>query len=171
MRCQPGTTLSSGDRSCPPQPLANRLAPGSRQSRSERRRSDRYSVYWVEQIARRYNVGGADALDDQRHHNQGVAWLLSEEQKQQLEQALQQPPEDGSLIPRLRPRSPRRSTNPCIPNGDGITCVCWTYTPQTPRPRHYKANQGPKATLKNASLPHFYHQRAASGCLGRVMDL
>lgn len=47
-----------------------------------------YSSYWVGQVARRYNQGGPDALGDRRRDNPGGQWLLSPEQREQLQQAL-----------------------------------------------------------------------------------
>lgn len=52
----------------------------------------RYSLYWIGQIVKRYNAGGADALGDRRRHNPGGKWLLSTEQQLELQEALEQPP-------------------------------------------------------------------------------
>lgn len=56
-----------------------------------------YSVIWVRALVRRYNEGGPEALEDQRHHNPGQPRLLCAEQEAELEQRLRTPPEDGGL--------------------------------------------------------------------------
>jgi hypothetical protein len=58
-----------------------------------------YSRGWIQQIARRYNLGGPDALGDRRHANPGARdrALLSAEQREELEAALKEPPPDGEM--------------------------------------------------------------------------
>lgn len=56
-----------------------------------------YSVVWVRSLVRRYNEGGPEALEDQRHHNPGQPRLLSGAQEADLERRLRTPPEDGGL--------------------------------------------------------------------------
>src|ERR1051325_7645119 len=50
-----------------------------------------YSVPWVRQLATRYNAQGPAALGDQRHANPGAQPLLDAAQREQLQQALQEP--------------------------------------------------------------------------------
>src|SRR5215212_7233834 len=56
-----------------------------------------YSRGWIQQIARRYNSGGPDAVGDRRHANPGARdrALLSEKQREELTEALKGPPPDG----------------------------------------------------------------------------
>ncbi|MCU0518928.1 MAG: helix-turn-helix domain-containing protein [Oscillatoria sp. Prado101] len=54
-----------------------------------------YSATWVRKIAGRYNQYGPDGLGDRRHENPGGEPLLSEQQQQELLQALQGPAPDG----------------------------------------------------------------------------
>jgi len=57
-----------------------------------------YSVIWVRTLVRRYNEGGPEALEDQRHHNPGQPRLLSAEQEAELDHLLRSaPPPDGGL--------------------------------------------------------------------------
>jgi transposase len=58
-----------------------------------------YSRGWIQQIARRYNSDGADALGDRRHRNPGATdrALLSAQQREELQEALRRPPEDGGM--------------------------------------------------------------------------
>ncbi|MBD1939355.1 helix-turn-helix domain-containing protein [Microcoleus sp. FACHB-68] len=54
-----------------------------------------YSATWVRKIAGRYNQCGPEGLGDRRHENPGGEPLLSEQQQQQLWEALQGPAPDG----------------------------------------------------------------------------
>ena len=113
-----------------------------------------YSSYWIGQIARRYNEGGPNAMGDQRHQNPGRQWLLSEEQKQQLDQTLQQPPEDGGLWtgPKVAAWIQKQLEKPVHPQRGWDYLRLLDYTPQVPRPRHYKADaQAQEAFKKNAA--------------------
>lgn len=56
-----------------------------------------YTVYWVRELARRYNRQGIEGLGDRRHNNAGGQTLLDEFQTAQLLQAIQEPPPDGGL--------------------------------------------------------------------------
>ena len=47
-----------------------------------------YSVKWIRQLAHRYNVEGAAAVGDQRHHNPGRALSLSKHDQQSLKRLL-----------------------------------------------------------------------------------
>jgi transposase len=113
-----------------------------------------YSSYWVGQIARRYNEGGPDTMGDQRHQNPGGQWLLSEEQKAQLDQALQQPPEDGGLWtgPKVANWIAKKIEKPVHSQRGWDYLRLLDYTPQLPRPRHHKADAEAQADFKkNAS--------------------
>lgn len=58
-----------------------------------------YSRGWIQQLARRYNVGGPEALGDRRHYNPGAREraLLTAEQREELAEALRKPPKDGGM--------------------------------------------------------------------------
>src|SRR5215207_2419189 len=58
-----------------------------------------YSRNWIQQLSRRYNEKGPEALGDQRHENPGGAHraLLDEGQRAQLAELLKVPPEDGGM--------------------------------------------------------------------------
>jgi transposase len=58
-----------------------------------------YSRGWVQQLAKRYNVGGPGALGDRRHQNPGGKQraLLTEDQQRELSAALKEPPSDGGM--------------------------------------------------------------------------
>src|ERR687884_194859 len=58
-----------------------------------------YSRGWIQQLARRYNADGPQALGDRRHLNPGAKEraLLSAEQQRELQEALTNPPPDGGM--------------------------------------------------------------------------
>jgi transposase len=58
-----------------------------------------YSRGWIQQLARRYNASGPEALGDRRHLNPGAKEraLLSADQQEELREALKEPPPDGGM--------------------------------------------------------------------------
>ena len=57
------------------------------------------SARWVQEIVKRYNAGGAEAMRDRRHDHPGAARTLNAEGERALEAALQDRPADGGLEP------------------------------------------------------------------------
>ncbi len=113
-----------------------------------------YSPYWIGQIARRYNADGPDALGDRRQHNPGGHWLLSAEQQADLEHALTQPPDDGGLwnSTKVAAWMTEKTGRTVRPQRGWDYLRLLGYTPQIPRPRHYKADPDAQETFKkNAS--------------------
>jgi transposase len=58
-----------------------------------------YGRGWIQQLSRRYNRGGPEALGDRRHRNPGARdrALLNTEQREELCEALKKPPADGGM--------------------------------------------------------------------------
>lgn len=57
-----------------------------------------YTVFWVRKLVRRYNGGGPEAMEDQRHYNLGQPRLLSPAQEAALDEHLRtEKPPDGGL--------------------------------------------------------------------------
>jgi transposase len=58
-----------------------------------------YSRGWIQQLARRYNSDGPEALGDRRHQNPGARdrALLTTDQHEELREALIKPPPDGGM--------------------------------------------------------------------------
>jgi transposase len=116
-----------------------------------------YSRGWIQQLARRYNEGGLEALGDRRHGNPGARdrALLSEEQQEELKEALKKPPPGGGMwnsrkvgewIERRSGKALRRKKQ----SG-------WEYmrklgnSPKVPRPRHKQANKAQQEAFKKSS--------------------
>src|SRR3954452_14590565 len=58
-----------------------------------------YSRGWIQQLARRYNADGPDALGDRRHRNPGAKAraLLTTDQQEELKESLMKPRPDGGM--------------------------------------------------------------------------
>ena len=106
-----------------------------------------YSRGWVQQLARRYNAYGPEALGDHRHHNPGATdrALLDEDQQQELAQALRMPPPDGGMWnSRKVGEWIEAKTGKVVSNKKQRG---WEYlrklgnSPKVPRPHHAKAEK------------------------------
>src|SRR5215210_1758878 len=116
-----------------------------------------YSRGWIQQLARRYNAFGPEALGDRRHQNPGAKEraLLSADQQEELREALKEPPPDGGMwnatkvgewieVRTGRVVSPKKQRG-------------WDYlkklgqSPKVPRPQHASADAHEQEAFKKSS--------------------
>ena len=116
-----------------------------------------YSRGWIQQLARRYNRYGAQALGDGRHRNPGAKdrALLSGEQREELREALRKPPPDGGMwnsrkVGEWIERTTGKAVSQKKQRG-------WEYlkrlgqSPKVPRPHHAKADEREREAFKKGS--------------------
>ena len=116
-----------------------------------------YSRGWIQQLARRYNADGPQALGDRRHLNPGAKEraLLSAEQQRELQGALTNPPPDGGMWN-------SRKVGEWIEVRTGRVLSQkkqrgWEYlkrlkqSPKVPRPHHKKAENSEQEAFKKDS--------------------
>ncbi len=128
-------------------------------STSEVMEATGYTRGWIQQLSRRYNGGGPQALGDRRHLNPGGAdrALLDPERREELSEALQGPPPDGGMwnsrkvAEWIEERTGRERGTVRAQRG-------WEYLKRldrslkVPRPRHRKADAGEQEAFKKVSL-------------------
>src|SRR5829696_4432368 len=106
-----------------------------------------YSRGWIQQLARRYNAYGPEALGDRRHQNPGAKEraLLTAEQQEELKEALKEPPPDGGMwnSPKVGEWIEKRTgkVNTKKKKRSWKNMKRHKQSPKVPRPHHKKADE------------------------------
>ncbi len=116
-----------------------------------------YSRGWIQQLARRYNADGPEALGDRRHRNPGARdrALLTADQREELARVLRKPPPDGGMWN-------SRKVGEWIEEKTGKAVSQkkqrgWDYlkrlgnSPKVPRPHHASADKSEQEAFKKGS--------------------
>ncbi len=116
-----------------------------------------YSRGWIQQLARRYNADGPQAIGDRRHRNPGARdrALLTADQQEELAQALTKPPPDGGMWN-------SRKVGEWIEEKTGKKATSkkqrgWDYlkrlgnSPKVPRPHHASVDEHEQEAFKKSS--------------------
>jgi transposase len=108
---------------------------------------------WVQELVKRYNAAGPEAMRDRRHDHPGPARTLSTEGEQVLKEALEARPADGGLWTSKKVAAWVRGYT-----GKGACTVSgWRtlrrlgYRAQRPRPRHKRSDPEPQEAFQGAS--------------------
>jgi transposase len=123
------------------------------QTQAQSARSVGLSERWVQEIVKRYNAGGPEAMRDRRHDHPGAPRALDAEGERVLQAALQGRPDDGGLWTSKKVANWIRSHT-----GRGVCTISgWRtlrrlgQTPQRPRPRHKRADPEAQEAFQEAS--------------------
>jgi transposase len=112
-----------------------------------------YSARWVRTIVGRYNRQETQALSNHRLTLPGAKPLLSQEQQQALEEALQQPPADGGLWsgPKVAQWMQEQLGRPVDARRGWDYLQRLGYSSRVPRPKHAEADVAAQEAFKKSS--------------------
>jgi transposase len=109
-----------------------------------------YSAAWVRTIVQRWNTAGEQGIKDHRRELPGAKPLLSAEQRAELVEALQQPPEDAGLWsgPKVAGWMQAKVGRPVDARRGWDYLQRLAYSARVPRPQHAKADKAEQEAFK-----------------------
>lgn len=112
-----------------------------------------YSARWVQEIVKRYNAAGPDAMRDRRHEHRGVPRTLDEEGARALDEALRKRPRDGGIWTSRKVAAwiSEREGRKVSDTTGWRTLRRLGQTPKRPRPRHKNADPEAQEAFKEAA--------------------
>ena len=109
-----------------------------------------YTARWVRTIVQRWNRAGEQGIADHRRTLPGAPCLLSIEQQQELDHALDQPPADGGLWsgPKVAAWMQERLGRSVDKRRGWDYLQRLGYSTRVPRPQHEQCDQATQQALK-----------------------
>ena len=112
-----------------------------------------YTARWIRTVVRRWNQAGEAGIRDRRLTQPGAPCLLTVEQQQELDRALEQPPVDGGLWsgPKVAAWMQDRLGRPVDPRRG------WEYlrrlgrSTRVPRPQHEQSDEASQQAFKKTA--------------------
>ena len=124
-----------------------------------------HTTRWVQQVVRRYNQEGPEALKDKRHTNPGQRPKLTPEEQKRVLEALQGPPPDGGLWtgPKLRAWVERELGKRLSLYPIYRLLHEMGFSLRVPRPQHRKRDEEAQVEFKKNSLERWKRPRGKAG--------
>lgn len=131
-----------------------------------------YTARWVRTIVGRYNREGKQAISNHRLTLPGARPLLSQEQQQALEEALQKPPADGGLWsgPKVAQWMQEQLGRAVDARRGWDYLQRLGYSSRVPRPKHSEADQEAQEAFKKTARGGSAAPRGVSGGEGRTVE-
>lgn len=109
-----------------------------------------YTANWACELVRRYNADGPEAMADSRQHSAGHPPLLRPALREDLRQALAEPPPDGGLWTCVKVAAwmAQRLGRPVGEPRGWEALRALGFTPQRPRPRATKTDPAAQEAFK-----------------------
>lgn len=112
-----------------------------------------YTARWIRTVVGRFNTAGEQAIRDHRRTLPGARPLLSQEQQQELEQVVEQPPADGGLWsgPKVAAWMAERLGRPVDKRRGWEYLQRLGYSTHVPRPQHEQSDQATQQAFKKTA--------------------
>jgi transposase len=112
-----------------------------------------YTQRWVQEIVKRYNAHGPDAMRDRRHEHPGVPRTLAQDDERELKKALEERPADGGIWTSKKAAAwiSKRVGRKISTTSGWRTLRRMGQTPKRPRPRHRNADPQAQEAFKEAA--------------------